>query len=84
MNKKNQMYVAGFVIVALAAGGGALLALDKSEPVTHQIQEDDPDWDWKTDGNRTAGGEVTMFDGETFEVFVTVNDDGTYTIIERK
>lgn len=52
-------------------------------PRTVEHQEDDPEWDWKTDGNRTAGGEVTMFDGETFEVFVTVNEDGTYTIIEK-
>lgn len=46
-------------------------------------QEDDPDWNWKTHGNRTAGGTVTMFDGETFEVLVTVNSDGSYSITKK-
>lgn len=39
--------------------------------------------DWKTQGNRTAGGVVTMFDGETFNVLVTVNDDGSYHVVKQ-
>lgn len=70
------------ILAAYFLYGVSQSTLDAPRAVEHQ--EDDPEWDWKVDGNRTAGGTVTMFDGETFDVLVTVNEDGSYFITEKE
>lgn len=59
---------------------GEANSVERSEP-TIQCEEDQPCWDWRTMGNQTAGGTLTV-DGESIPVLVTVETDGSYTIVE--
>lgn len=69
------------LVVGWAGGEDAKARGIDLAPVS-ACQEDEPCWDWRTMGDRSAGGTLDLPGGESIDVIVTANADGTYTVRE--